>query len=93
MMNTKKRSPLDMLAVLLATAAIALVSANVLAGCAGWGQETCAAIDLAHSACPLVVKYVSEDGQQHTMAISHEDAKQLGAQKMAGSRDGGADAK
>lgn len=72
---------------------LTFLGADVVAGCAGWGENTCRAIDLAHQAC-TTVKYLGEDGKEHFVELSQDDARELGraAARRGNSKDGGSDA-
>ncbi len=80
----------DGLAVIVFASGLALVAANLLAGCAGWGKATCSVIDLAHAACPTVVQFVGQDGGLQQMTLTQEDAVGLSRMAAARSADAGA---
>jgi hypothetical protein len=53
-------------------------------------SATCAVIDLANRACPLVVEYTDRSGEKRTVTVSNDDAVGLAAIKAAARPDGGA---
>lgn len=62
-----------------------LFALRLCTGC----NATCAVIDLANRACPLVVQYTDRTGAQRTVTVSNDDAAGLAAIKAA-RPDGGA---
>jgi hypothetical protein len=63
---------------LLLTVSFAAIGFSILCvgGCAGWGQKSCAVIDLAHQAC-TTIRYLGEDGKPKEMQLGPSDGSEL----------------
>ena len=76
-MGSKVQSVMDKIAIAIFAVTLPLVGVNLLAGCAGWGKTTCQIVDAASQAC-TVIRFMGDDGKQHEVRLSPEEANALG---------------
>ena len=54
-----------------------------MTGCAATCPIINVATDIAKDACPVVVEYLSEDGEKHSVVLDREEIKAAAAQQAA----------